>query len=285
MGQRDKISKFLGGIDKLIEEGKYIKAEKFLKAYIDENEGDYYPIIRKLGYVLVVNGKAEEAIEVMQPLLNITDENYYRAIYTLAFAYANLGDYEKSLEYIDLYIKNPHNTSKYKLGTLKNLKTSILHDLEYEKKYGNLEHSIDSRYSETDALNHIQCTHGFDIHEEGKTYFSEEIDIRELFYKMKNKIKSCSNLKYVREKVWIRVYYFYYDSIGYTNNNKIGHVLAVVTTDYLDIITMYPEGNEIDTTNINELSEKRMINEHSYQKVNTRKSQIDKFNQRYGKMG
>ena len=90
---------FLTAIDKLINDRKYNKAEKFLKEYIDNSEITPYPVLRKYGHVLRRLGRQEEAIEILTSLLDTSVHD--KALFELAFCYAEICDYEKSLEYIE----------------------------------------------------------------------------------------------------------------------------------------------------------------------------------------
>lgn len=282
MSRRKQMATFLAGIDKLIEEKKFIKAEMFLKKYIEANEEQHYAVISKLGRILVKNGKFEEAIEVLQPLLYTNGVYRERAIYTLAYAYADLGNYEKSLEYVQVYMKNPSNNRKDSLVTLKQLKADIEGYLKFEIDRKKLGLPTDFHYSESAVLEHIINEHSFNNHGEDKSYFSEKIDIYSLFYMIKEELNSRNDLKYIPE-VSVRNYCFNYDLIGYVRDNKMCNVLSVITDSYLNIITMFPTDYEIYNDYINELNkEKKRVEEK--QKVIVRKSQIEKFNQRYGRI-
>ena len=113
MKKGEQIRKFLDSIDILIANRKYLKVEKYLKEYIELNGNNDYPVIRKLAWILTTNGKFDEAIEILQILFE--KKNFKSsAAYQLSYIYCLLGQYEKSIEYINICLNIPIKSEKFK---------------------------------------------------------------------------------------------------------------------------------------------------------------------------
>lgn len=274
--KNNEMGHFLTAIDKLINDRKYNKAEKFLKEYIDNSEITPYPVLRKYGHVLRRLGRQEEAIEILTSLLDTSVHD--KALFELAFCYAEICDYEKSLEYIEKI-----SYEDFKSDTIRKfliLKQYVNMQLGNEIDEDNeINSCLSITYDEEKALEHIIKHHSFESHDPKKTYFSEDINVKELFYKMQFIIKSKRDLKIIKKRI-CNCMHFYYNKIGYTIEGKTINSLTIITNNDLQIISMFPE-EVYDYQNINNIEENKEI-EQAKQKIITRMSQIDKFNQKYG---
>lgn len=130
-------------------------------------------------------------------------------------------------------------------------------------------------YNEEKALAHIQEHHIFDD-EDSISHFVKDFPLKEVYYKIR-KMLPLEN-KIITNGVK-ELYVFKYDANGHVNNKLVDFIQIVTFQDSNDIITMYPYENEeraffIDISPV--LGEEEGI------KLK-RVSQIDKFNQRYGK--
>lgn len=278
MKRKIEIARFLVGIDKLIKLKKYQQAEKYLKEYIRNNTIAYYPVVRKLGHVLRLNGKQEEAIELLLPIINSTEK--LKVYYELAYDYADLGQYEESLNYIDLLLQSVKNCNEDFVSKIKVLELYIKSTIGNEEIDGSITNTLLFDYSKEKAIEHIIESHGYNATEKAG-HFYENIDITDLYEKIQQEINNREDLIYIKLHLR-REYHFHYKSIGRDYNDKQSEILTVITNDDMNIVTMYPNLCNLDVE-INYL-EFLSTPEFKSKKIRKRKSQIEKFNQKYGKM-
>lgn len=281
MRKRDEIRRLLDSIDKLINDRKCVTAEKYLREYIDKNGDTDYPVVRKLAWVLTMNGKYGEAIDILQRLLERKDDFRASAAHNLAYIYSLFGEYEKSLEYINMCLDYPIKSNQFRQDSIYLKKRiEILIKLENNEEYnGNI-----FRYNnDEDAIKHIIDRHGVENDFDDSTNFDKKVNIESLFYRIKDEISTRLDLKYI-EGLDSKYYHFLYPSVGYFNG-KVVNILRVVVALNNQIVTMYPALMEIGVDFINSFKIEEIEQpDTQIPKVKVRKSQIDKFNQRYGKI-
>lgn len=134
-------------------------------------------------------------------------------------------------------------------------------------------------YDINEAIEHIKRhTNGFNYYEECGN-FNDDIDIKELVYYTREKIENM-------EPSYFNVFDNYvieYPNVGTYGDIKLDYVEAIVVPNTKNIITMYPVASEnIFSKTYN--GNNKIEEENNYTKSKRkRKSQIDKFYERYGK--
>lgn len=269
--RKDTIAHFLNGIEQLIERNKLDTAERFLREYLTEKEHPAF--LRKYGSVLRMNRKEEEAIEVLIPLLYTKECG--NASYELSYAYASLGNYEKSLEYLSICVQNMEK--RFPLEKIIQLENFIQENMKRQENALEMKEQNILR-----TLEHVIQSHGYDEHQEGKTYFDANVDVKSLLLGVIDQIDTNTSLQYTCDGN-IRQYHFEYPSIGYDHHQRRLHVLSVIISYPSNVITMYPEKMHKNCSFINEF-EYDAFNGNQPQKSKIRQSQIEKFYQKYGKM-
>lgn len=126
-------------------------------------------------------------------------------------------------------------------------------------------------YNEELALEHIKEEH---IYCTGNNKFKEDFPVEEIYYKLRailpledNFISSATSTFYI----------FKYNKVGILNNKLSDYLKVVTLSNSNDIITMYPFYN-LEKFTHTELNPEK---EETITLSRTRKSQIDKFNQKY----
>lgn len=270
---KSKNINILKQIQKLLDRNQIDSAEQYLKEYIDENQDTDPRVLLKYAQLLRMQVKYDEAIEILESLLLTTNKNY--ALLELFLIYTHKREYEKASEYLQ-QLKGIE-TNEYKETLLFNelyIGLQLNHDI-IDQING---HSLNLCYEENQVIGHIIKHHCFDTHDEGKSFFSKDINIKKLFYDVKKMLQEGEYKYYC--KGYANCYYFYYKNIGYDYNNVGTSVFVVVVNPNSGIITMYPVFDTTDKSMLNSFEMKETEEPKTYQM----KSQIDKFYQRYGKI-
>lgn len=132
-------------------------------------------------------------------------------------------------------------------------------------------------YSEEEAIKHIR-KHADDYSSKNYSCFNTDFPLEEVYYKIRNIIATNDN--YDLHSATIRnIYIFKYDANGRSHQKMVDYIKVVAIQDTNDIITMFPYENKGNLPYI-DLTPQKEIEEIPKVK---RLSQIDKFNQRYGK--
>lgn len=179
--------------------------------------------------------------------------------------------YQFLIQYQSVFEKNKWATGALSCFLKKQL--GILTDLErkeFSKKY--LLRQILS-YSEDDALNHINSSHQSTLENMSSVQFVEDFQIKDMYDKLK---RSIPNQDRIYDDAISDKYIFKYDACGHVNSKLVDYFVVVATKNTNDILTMYPCSYKTD------LKVPDLTPEISKEKTK-RMSQIDKFNQRYGK--
>ncbi len=265
-------------IQELLKEQKYVKVEKYLRNYFNKTNNDNKNEYLLLSFVqsLRENEKFEEAIDVAIPMLYSKNRNYF--LYELILIYISLNEIEEAYKYFCL-LKNEDEKIQEKFGNdfdvIKNFLATKLYTLDpikYEKYHYfkmnpiNLDVTID----------HIINEHSFENHPIESSYFNSNINIYELVNKINQKLLN-DDLKQSIKDVSKYYYFKLNQNIGISENKKNCNTILVIATWDNDILTMYPVHN-IENSKLNLFHEQE--EENSLTKVK-RKSQIEKFNQKY----
>ncbi len=194
---------------------------------------------------------AEECLK----LVNVKNPKHLASSnFLLAIAQYRQGKYDDALETVNLL------DNEYEIGDKKRLIQAIkkAKGEELEEYNGNRYTNIQLLdYSEERAISHSDRTHG------NSAWFKENIDIKEVFHKVKNLISD----KYLTDISFYDTYQIPYKNIGYVNNDEADLIEVVVEFDTKNIITMFPQ-----------ISASILIG-----KKQKRESQIEKFNKKYKK--
>lgn len=132
-------------------------------------------------------------------------------------------------------------------------------------------------YDEIEAINHIK-KHADDYSSKDYSCFNTDFPLEEMYTKIRNVIST--NIEYNLHSGAMRdVYIFKYDANGRSHQKMVDYIKVIAIQGTNDIITMYPYDNKANLPYI-DLTPQKEIEEMPKIK---RLSQIDKFNQRYGK--
>lgn len=262
-------------ICKMIEEGKYNKGKKCLLEYLDE-----YPYNVKAKILLIKTFCLLNEIEEAEKLLEYSLEVHYDIpIFNVlaAILYYSKEDYQKAYEHyekIDFNEYKKADPSKageiYRLGIIIYEKVGIEADLLIKDSYLTKQYM---EYDEDKALEYIKKNF-----KKGKSTFNYEEDIEKLFQTVRNKINEDAAETPTFDT--LDLYYFKKKNVGKRNNNStdILEVRTIKNTD--QIITMFPVENKKNII-INELNDEKRYTTGIQR---TRKSQIEKFNEKYKKI-
>ena len=128
-------------------------------------------------------------------------------------------------------------------------------------------------YSESAAISHIEKHMPFDEEEISPVLFNADFPMEEIYYKLRQMLP---NDKCIYHSIFDSMYIIKYDNNGHVNSRLVDYFAVITVINTNDIITMYPFDNKsgsyaLDLTPTIDISKVKRI------------SQIDKFNQRYGK--
>lgn len=134
-------------------------------------------------------------------------------------------------------------------------------------------------YSEEYALEHIR-KHIGDYSNSEKSCFSSDFPLEEIFNKLRI-ILPLTDYRRMYSGIGKNLYIFKYDNNGRYCTRVNDYIRVITIQDTNDILTMYPSENKGDLPYIDlDIEKEEEITELPKVK---RMSQIDKFNQRYGK--
>lgn len=255
---------------------KYQQSKMHYKKMLDENRSySQENILYKLGTIEEIERNYEEAKKYYRKSIN-KDPKLLKSYVRLIRLSIKDGDFETCrtmLEMVD-YLKLDNNINNRALKEIrtyleltKNKKLQIKDTMPYKRRQI-------IEYSEEQAIKHINARH-----KDGDgSQFSEHIDITALFYGIKEKLTedrlSLSRL--------MDYYLIDFPNIGVADG-KITNVLEVVCLpNTKNIITMFPHGDAYEDENF-DMDEETTELVNPKKKVLTRKSQLEKFNERYNK--
>ena len=267
---------FHQSIQKLLNEKKYIQAEKYLSDYFYNEEKNDLNDYLTLSFVktLRINKKHEEAIQIVLSMLNTDNRNYF--LHELVLTYISINNLEEAYKYFLLLKKEDNNIKLIRrLDIVEYFLTTKLYELD-PVKYNIYKDIKQKEFDLKKTADHVINEHSFMKHPKEKSYFYDTVNIYELLEQIKTKILD-DNLKYSIDDV-TKIYYFKMNNfIGISNQGNNCDTILVITTWDNNILTMYPVHN-IENSKLNFLNEQK--EDISLTKVK-RKSQIEKFNQKY----
>lgn len=271
------ISYHVKKIEELIEDGKVLLAEKIALDLLN----DYYNdlgLLKALARIYTIKHDYEKAEEILESI-----EEVYGYI-RLAAIYMKLNEEEKLLNLYEKYYLDDsvmdeqigYDETKRRIKLY--LETKFNHFLKIEiENLSYFEKQI-YNYDEVMAIDHIKRHHFEKC--EGKSTFCSEIDIVELFNRVRESINENKE-KGTLDKNVGEIYYFRYPECGtkydpikliYTNTFK---VCTLLNTN--KIITMYPC---LEPSNAKLCYLK---NENKSSKIKV-KTGIERFNSKYGNL-
>lgn len=261
--------------------------QNYIQKYPDDyNSYCYY------ANLLILIGKVDEAESVLDKMLKLKEENtkyqnldrrnYYLTndilwVKLRLLVYQN--KYQELYQFItDNYKRIFNNTDFHVYKTILFCKKHLgilskddLMSVDYSQQQI-------VNYSEANLLNHLlrhDADYNRDNDKDNEAIFMSDIDISDLINKVKPYLLNASRLYmgFIDD-----TYIFKYDACGKDGNKTVDFFKVVCLHDTTDILTMYPEDglNYFPYIDINHLRDSNNI------KVKKR-SQIDKFNQRYNK--
>ncbi len=257
-------------VEKLINEGKFNLAKNMLIEVLS-----YYPndriALTQWAQILIFERKYMEAKSILESL---PEEKCY---YMLTCLYEKLDDWDKLKELYEKFYKEEDKDNCYKYGYRQQriYLSSIfdnscpLQDLSY----------IDEqmlKYSDERAIEHIKQSH--DGSNKYKSTFMEDVNIEELFYKVKDFISKNPNRGVINNSL-LESFMFYYNGCGFSVDSGLYNTFLVRTIINTDkIITMFPQ--KIDNANYDICHLDTLEEEKSPVKI---KSGIERFNARWKK--
>lgn len=259
-------------VDELINEGKINLAKRITLELIDEFPDDR-EIKIQLSRLCIIEKDYEKALNILEQL----EEKYVFIKKTALYIKLNKEEklysiYQKYFcneEYIKEYIsdKKYHFLKMYLNKKYNPTNLSIKNDATYtEKQYYS--------YSKEKAISHIIKEHCLNK-ESGKSIFSENINIKNLYEQVTEYINNNPNTGELTQDI-IEEFYFYYPLCGKINGNIDSNLLYVCTIlGTREILSMYPVSKRKNIEYLY-LEEKPT----SKKKVKT-KTGLERFNARY----
>lgn len=244
-------------------DGKYEEAKQKFN-YVIKNGRDYridsYYFLAKIAYI---NDDIALEEKYYEDLINV--EKYEMAKLYITEFYIRNNNYEMANKYfnsIDLYMLNANKS------TIRQVNAMLGGELTDKDREFYTMRQIEN-YDIDEAVEHIM-KHKEKSYDFG--YFNEDVDIKELLTDVMIKIKN-------RKADYIDTFDHHilkYPNIGKYDNEYIDYVEVVSIPATNRVITMYP----VLSDNVFAIN---YYNKKQPQKVLKRKSQIEKFNERYGK--
>jgi len=264
-------------IDELMINKKFSIAKKRIYQLLNDYPNDF-GLLKLLARILILENDYQAAKEILENM-----DMEYSSI-KLPSIYIKLNEEEKLRDLYEKYYKDD-DTMLDSTIAYHEAKRSV--KLYLEKRF-NITSNIDKAkltyferqicdYSDEEAINHIMENH-YNNSSIYKSIFYNEINIEELFYKVKDNIYNNSGKETIHKNI-SENYYFYYPKCGvqideqgnkvYPNTIKVCTLLGTN-----EIITMYPFCT-FDNTEICYFKEKENTS-----KIKV-KSGIERFNSRY----
>lgn len=133
-------------------------------------------------------------------------------------------------------------------------------------------------YNEEEFFKHVK-KHQIESEDKEIFTFLEDFFIKDVYYQIR---KLLPNKNRLLISIYADRYYFKYDNCGYRKDRNTDYFTAVVLHDSNEIITMYPCSIDEVSTDFIDLNPYFKKEEKEYTRTK-RMSQIEKFNQKYGK--
>lgn len=261
--------------------GNITKARKYLEEYRKNYTDKHYVFKYHEAVILGYEGKMQEAIEKLYNLVNYYNQKEVsQAYYYLACLLT------KEKRYKEAYEICKRVDSKEIIISTKTLYQNIKRCLELLEKELSIEKGIKDKdsyykiqlyfYSNYYALKHIIKKHK--ENDEHCNFYIEEEKIEKLYNLINNAL--CISQKTIDYQMG-DIYYYNIPEIGINiNTGEKTDTLKVITIpEKKEILTMYPVKKDKNSEwIINEIKEEK---EYTNKKPKTRKSQIEKFNNKY----
>lgn len=179
--------------------------------------------------------------------------------------------YKYFLENIDIFEMKEWGIDSFSLFIRKKLNLLTNDDMNQK----NYLFSQIVNYSDELCLEHL-TKHQYNCENDNQFQFVENFPLEQVYYQIKSMLPMNSD-NCVYNSLIDSQYIFKYDNCGKINGKTVNYIEVITLHDTDNIITMYPYKNmertsSIDLTPAMDTSKVKKI------------SQIDKFNQRYGKM-
>lgn len=213
---------------------------------------------------IVINSKLKpeffESFDLIKMKLLVCQKKYEEA-------------YKFFLENFDILENDKRGTTSFSLFIRKKL--NLLTESDMSQKYYLFSQIVN--YSDELCLEHL-TRHQYSYENDNLVQFLEYFPMKDVYYQIKNMLPMDSNNR-IYNSIIDSQYVFKYDNCGKVEGKLVDYILVVTLHDTDSIITMYPYKNSeripyIDLTPVieNEVFKSKRL------------SQIDKFNQRYGKI-
>lgn len=258
-------------IGALIDQGKIKQAQMMIDDLIEDYPNDEVLILSQ-ARIWLFYGRYEDAYNIL--LSTPKGEYYYSYYYTVAAIMVN--DLEKLEYYYHKYYQQdqPDKPVIYRI-----LQVYLQKIFEPEKLKVGYNESYFVRqianYNPDLAIKHIKNNH---FNKENKTLFNPEVNIEELFKNIKKIIEDNKDANSVVGLA--EAYNIYYPNIGKNSESdyyNLNYITVGTVYNSSDIVTMYPTNNFLLCEALPFPKKEESVKELK------RVSQIDKFNQRYGK--
>ena len=264
----------LRGIKKLVNDGNLKLALKAANEFMEKFPKNKYIKLDR-AVILCRLRFYEEAISVLENLekdsIDVYDELDRMNIYKFLFlSYYDTKDYYSMIKIMPKLLKYKNRIDNFKeLYDYYIIAKRELNLLDEEESLPNFVRYTERQlinYSKLRAITHIKKH----LNDYELSVFNKDIDVENLYYLVRNKI--LEDVKKAYSNRLVDCYRFKYPGIGVSMGEPSNTLEVISIAGTNDIITMYPT-NE-DVYNSVSLFEEKLI-------VRSRKSQIDKFNNRY----
>lgn len=272
-------------IFKLYLNGKYSVAKRYLFEYLEIYPDNINAKIL-LSRVLMALKEYSEAEKLLKYCIK-KYQKHYVFVQNLVYLYLELEKYSeayacyKKIDFDEYRKVNDKNTSELaalnvylqiKLGKQPSDKEGYL-GTQYKKYSKDLavEHIKEKHVENGKNENMVQST----SHEEPTYFFEKNQDIKELLEQIETRIITAK-----KEPILdiVDIYYFKSENIGKYQDRYTDIIKVVTIKNTNQIITMFPIEKRTSINIINDLIEPE---EYRTNKIRTRKTQIEKFNERY----
>jgi len=251
----------------LISQGNYALAMNLLEEFLTEYPGNSYALKE---YAIIIR-QTKGPSEALELLKEATEEGIH-VIREKSICYIYLEEYEKALNELNKLTRLNDTCSQIKSFCKIKLNQETAEDLSYyvgQQVY---------YYEEEKALEHIITGHRKN---RKRNYFSSDWNVEEVYHNIREHL---SQAKPMITMDWMTSYLFRINSIGYSPTDiPVNHLKVTTLPNSTDIITMFPYSN--NKKNIVNDYEEMLTEDTQEQFVKSlkRKSQVEKFQERYGK--
>lgn len=282
---REHISKRkinFNSIQQMLFNNEFKKAERWILEYM-KLYPDNFAIQGYYAEILYRKGNLEDALSIYENLYEINPQK--RILLSIIYIFFDLKKYSDALNLIEKFEKHYCDGEEQavfdQIKIISYIKLEMDLNFDFHERYATKQLIS---YSREDAIEHIK-THCYDIC--GKDIhgvFSENINIDKLYDLVTNNIKNGKRIYCCGA---LEKYIFKYENVGTINGEKMDFLNVLVIPETQNIVSMFP-GTDRDCFDKNYISYFGTVNGDeeidyisSKQKVIVRKSQIDKFNEKY----